>query len=126
VTGAKLSERLSISARDEKLEEARALVIQSGRVPKAKLLQKLDVFQAYRIQQCATDLGSSVFVQAGVEATDRAQTLSCVRLLSLATLSEGTRTLLNCCVILIPRANDRTCDGNTRFVLFPGHLHLIL
>lgn len=50
VTGAKLSERLSISARDEKLEEARALVIQSGRVPKAELVQKLDVFQVYRIQ----------------------------------------------------------------------------
>lgn len=94
MTHAEFSERPSMSARYEKLEEARALVIQGRRVPKAELVQKLDVVQLYRIQQCATVLGSSMFVQDDVEATGRTKTLSCVRLLSLATLSAGTRALL--------------------------------
>jgi hypothetical protein len=62
VTGAELSESPKISARNEKLEDARALVIQGRRVPKADLVQKLDVVQLYRIQQCTAALGSSMFV----------------------------------------------------------------
>jgi hypothetical protein len=62
VTVVELSERPSISARDERLEEARALVIQDRRVPNAELVQKLEVVQVYRIQQYAAALGSSLFV----------------------------------------------------------------
>jgi len=43
VTGAELSGRPSISAKDEKLRGARSLVIQGTRVPREQLVQKLDV-----------------------------------------------------------------------------------
>ena len=65
VTGAELSGRPSISARDEKPEEAKALVIQGRTLPRAELVQKWDVVQVYRILQCPTAVGSSGFVEDG-------------------------------------------------------------
>jgi hypothetical protein len=65
--------------------------------------------------------------KTGGEATVRAKIkLSCFRLLSLATLSEGTRAILELLRHYEPKTNDRASGGNTQLILFPEYLHLIL